>query len=61
MTVTNNHIDNDKTQELIDLFETYTDKYKHPQVFLHRVRDIDFRLDNFFLMVSPRVFIKIGS
>ena len=49
----------DKTQELIDLFESYADKFKHLQVFLHRERDTDSRPDNFFLMVTPRVFGKI--
>lgn len=57
MTVIHNH--NDKTQELIDLFETYPDKYKHLQVFLHRERDTGVRPDNYFLMVSPRVFGKV--
>jgi len=59
MIVTNNHINNDKTQDLIYLLETYPDKFKHLQVFLHRVRDTDSRPDNYFLMVSPRVFGKV--
>ncbi|MCA1756271.1 MAG: hypothetical protein LC649_02290 [Bacteroidales bacterium] len=59
MTVNNSHIDNDKTQELISLLESCPDKYKNLQVFLHRERDNDSRPDNYFLMVSPRVFGKV--
>jgi len=58
MNLTNNHCA-DKTQELINLFESYPDNYKHLQVFLHRERDTDSRPDNYFLMVSPRVFGKV--
>lgn len=58
MQLTNNH-DDDKTQELIDLFESYPDNYKHLQVFLHRERPDDSHQDYEFLMVTPMVFGKV--
>ena len=58
MKLTNIHND-DKTQELCDLIESFPEDYKHLQVFLHRERDTDSRPDNFFLMVSPRVCGKV--
>jgi hypothetical protein len=55
----NNHITNDKIQELCDLMESFPEDYKHLQVFLHRERDTDSRPDDYFLMVTPRVFGKV--
>lgn len=49
----------DKIQELINLFERYPYKFEHLKVFLRRRRDANSRPDNFFLMVTPRVFGKV--
>jgi hypothetical protein len=46
-------------QGLIERISSNPDKYMHLQVFLHRERDTDSRPDNYFLMVSPRVFGKV--
>ena len=56
----NHHIDNqDTVQELINLIGSSPDQFKHLQVFLHRERQGDFKTDNKFLMVTPRVFGKV--
>lgn len=44
---------------LIERISNNPDKFKHLQVFLHRERDTDSRHDDYFLMVSPRVFGKV--
>ena len=59
MKLINNHDDDDKIQELISLFESSKDKFKHLQVFLHRFRDTDIRPDDYFLMVTPNVLGKV--
>lgn len=60
MRTTDNHTDtNEEVQSLIERIESSPLEYKHLQVFLHREKDNDSRPDNYFLMVSPRVFGKI--
>lgn len=49
----------DKIQELINLFERYPYKFEHLKVFLCRRKDANSRPDNFFLMVTQRVFGKV--
>lgn len=61
MTVTNSHMNNSSVEilTLIEKIESSPKDYRHLQVFLHRERDNDSRPDNYFLMVSPRVFGKV--
>ena len=59
MKETNNQISDGKVQDLIHLIESSPSNFKHLQVFLHRERGTKSRPDNFFLMVTPRVFGKV--
>lgn len=46
-------------QGLIERISSNPDDFEHLQVFLHRERGKDIRPDDYFLMVSSRVFGKV--
>lgn len=49
----------DEVLTLIERVESSPDKYKHLQVFLSRKANNEIRIDNEFLMVTPRAFGKV--
>lgn len=51
--------DNNSMEELVNQMSFSPDDYMNLQIFLHRKRDINSRPNNYFLMVTPKVFGKV--
>lgn len=53
------NIDNISMEELVNQMICSPDDYKNLKVFLHRRKYTNSRPDNYFLMVTPKVFGKV--